>query len=62
MGQTKDKDENPLLDNRQLRDKCVGKYEVLEKVKKLVLLPGTELMSTEQVAEHETCIDSDKAK
>ena len=30
MGQTKDKDENPLLDNRQLRDKCVGKYEVLE--------------------------------
>ena len=41
MGQTKDKDENPLLDNRQLRDKCVGRYEVLEKVKKLVLLPGT---------------------
>ena len=32
MGQTKDKDENPLLDNRQLRDKCVGRYEVLEKV------------------------------
>lgn len=52
MGQTKDKDENPLLDNRQLRDKCVGRYEVLEKVKKLVLLPGTELMSTEQVADY----------
>lgn len=24
MGKTKDKDENPLLDDRQLRDKCVG--------------------------------------
>lgn len=29
--------ENPLLDNRQLRDKCVGRYEVLEQVKTLLL-------------------------
>ena len=52
MGQTKDKDENPLLDNRQLRDKCVGRYEVLEKVKKLVLLPGTEFATINQIAEY----------
>lgn len=44
--------ENPLLDNRQFRDKCVGRYEVLEKVKKLVLLPGTELATINQVAEY----------
>ena len=24
------KKENPLLDDRQLRDKCVGRYEVLD--------------------------------
>lgn len=50
--------DNPLLNDRQLRDKCVGRYEVLEKVKKLVLLPGTELMSTEQIADYyEVSID-----
>lgn len=52
MGKTKDKDENPLLDDRQLRDKCVGRYEVLEKVKKLVLLPGTEFATINQIAEY----------
>ena len=50
--------DNPLLNDRQLRDECVGRYEVLEKVKKLVLLPGTELMSTEQIADYyEVSID-----
>ena len=43
--------ENPLLDDRQLRDKCVGRYEVLDKVKELLLLPGTELATVKQVAE-----------
>mgnify|MGYP000009517514 FL=1 len=45
------KKENPLLDDRQLRDKCVGRYEVLDKVKELLLLPGTELATVKQVAE-----------
>lgn len=45
------KQEN-LITDREIRDKCVGHYEVLEKVKKLLLLPGTNLMSIEQVADY----------
>nr|DAE83969.1 MAG TPA: hypothetical protein [Bacteriophage sp.] len=45
------KQENPLLDNRQLRDKCVERYEVLDKVKKLLLLPGEEFATVKQVAD-----------
>ena len=44
------KQENPLLDDRQLRDKCVERYEVLDKVKKLLLLPGEEIATQKQVA------------
>ena len=40
-----------IISDRSMRDKCVGRYEVLEKVKKLLLLPGTDLMSIEQVAD-----------
>lgn len=43
--------ENLLLDDRQLRDKCVGRYEVLDKVKKLLLLPN-DLMTLKQIAEY----------
>ena len=43
--------ESSLLNNRQLRDKCVERYEVLDKVKKLLLLPGTELATVKQIAE-----------
>lgn len=43
--------DNPLLNDRQLRDKCVGRYEVLEKVKNLLLLPGTEFATVKQLAE-----------
>lgn len=43
--------ENPLLDNRQLRDKCIERYEVLNKVKELLLLPNN-LMTLKQVAEY----------
>ncbi len=28
-----------IISDRSIRDKCVGRYEVLEKVKKLLLLP-----------------------
>lgn len=41
-----------LLDNRQLRDECVEKFEVLDKVKKLLLLPGTELATFKNVASY----------
>ena len=40
-----------IISDRSIRDKCVGRYEVLEKVKKLLLLPGTDLMSIDQVAD-----------
>ncbi len=41
-----------LLSSRELRDKCSGRYEVLEKVKQLLLIPGTEMMSVKQLAEY----------
>ena len=44
--------ESPLLDDRQLRDKCVGRFEVLDRVKELLLIPGTDYMTTEQVADY----------
>ena len=34
--------ENPLLDDRRLRDKYVGRYEVLDQTKTLLLLPDDE--------------------
>ena len=40
-----------IISDRSIRDKCIGRYEVLEKVKKLLLLPGTDLMSIDQVAD-----------
>lgn len=41
-----------IISDREMRDKCAGRYEVLEKVKKLLLLPGTDLMSIDQVADY----------
>ena len=46
------KEQENIISDRDMRDKCVGHYEVLEKVKKLLLLPGTEMMSIEQVADY----------
>ena len=46
------KEQENILSDREMRDKCVGHYEVLEKVKELLLLPGTEMMSIEQVANY----------
>jgi len=43
---------NELLESKELREKLVAKVEVLEKVKKLLLIPGTELMSVKQVADY----------
>lgn len=42
--------ETQFIDDRTLRDKNVNHYEVLEKVKVLLLLPGTEVATVKQVA------------
>ena len=46
------KEQENIISDRSMRDKCVGHYEVLERVKNLLLLPGTEMMSIEQVADY----------
>lgn len=43
--------ENDLLESKELREKLVAKVEILDKVKKLLLIPGTELATIKQVAE-----------
>ncbi len=47
----KEKQTDNIIADKSIRDRCVGHYEVLEKVKKLLLLPGTELSTVKQVAE-----------
>ena len=44
--------ETQFIDDRTLRDNAVSNYEVLEKVKKLLLIPELEVMTTEQVADY----------
>lgn len=46
------KEQENIISDREMRDKCVGRYEVLEKVKNILLLPGTDLMSIDQVADY----------
>ena len=46
------KEQENIISDREMRDNCVGPHEVLEKVKELLLLPGTEMMSIEQVANY----------
>ena len=41
-----------IITDRSLRDQLVKQYSVLDKVKTLLLLPGTEMMSIEQVASY----------
>ena len=48
----KEKSNDNVISDRSKRDKCVGHYEVLERVKELLLLPGTELMSINNVADY----------
>lgn len=58
----KKKPNDNVISDRKMRDKCVGHFEVLEKVKDLLLLPATELMSIEQVADYyEVSIDHVKS-
>lgn len=44
--------ETQFIDDRTLRDNSVGHYEVLEKVKKLLLIPNFEVMTLKQVADY----------
>ena len=44
--------ENQLLENKELRDENLGRIEVLDQVKKLLLLGDTEFATTEMVAEY----------
>lgn len=44
--------ETQFIDDRTLRDNSISHYEVLEKVKKLLLIPNLEVMTTEQVADY----------
>ena len=48
----KEKSNDNVISDRSIRDKCVGHYEVLERVKEILLLPGTELMSINNVADY----------
>lgn len=44
--------EKQILESKELRDKLCERYDVLDKVKVLLLLPGTELMTAQQVADY----------
>lgn len=46
------RNENQLLENKQMREECVGRIEVLSKVKELLLLPKTDFATTEMVANY----------
>lgn len=44
--------ERDILENRELRQKLMDRLDVLDKVKELVFLPNTELMTVKQVADY----------
>lgn len=45
------KNEEFLMESREEREKLIGRIDVLEKVKSLLLLPALELATTQQVAD-----------
>lgn len=56
------KNGNPLLANRKLRDEYVGRYEILDQVKKLLLLPDNKTATVKQIAEYYSTIRSDSER
>ena len=46
------KEQENIISDRNIRDKCVRHYEVLEKVKELLLIPNTKWATQKQVAEY----------
>lgn len=45
-------EEEQLIESRQLRDQMSGRFEVLEKVKELLLIPETDYMTVTEVADY----------
>lgn len=48
----KEKQNENIITDRSLRDKCVEHYEVLEKVKELLLISGTKYAVITQIADY----------
>lgn len=46
------KNNDNIINDRSVRDRCVGHYEVLEKVKELLLIPNTQWSTLKQVAQY----------
>lgn len=46
------KNDDNIINDRAVRDRCVGHYEVLEKVKELLLIPNTQWATLKQVAQY----------
>lgn len=44
--------ETELIERKELREQMVGRVEVLSKVKKLMLLPKLDMMTTQQIADY----------
>lgn len=44
--------ENQIIEVKDIREKCIEKVEVLNKVKKLLLIPEMEVMTTKMVADY----------
>jgi hypothetical protein len=44
--------EQDLIENKELRERCISRIEVLDKVGSLLLLPNTEYATVEQVAKY----------
>lgn len=43
---------NDLIENKALREQCVGRVEVLDRVKKLLLIPEMEVVTMKQIADY----------
>lgn len=54
--------ETQFIDDRLLRDKNVGRFEILEKVKSALLIPETEFMTVNQLAEYYSTYYDDPEK
>lgn len=48
----KEKQNNNIIADRSIRDKCIEHYEVLGKVKELLLIPETDYAVISQVADY----------
>lgn len=61
MENSKQINESQLIEQRDLRQKCIDRIDVLEKVKALVMLPDVELMTVSQIADFYE-VDTDTIK